>query len=257
MNLHRIFAFRELDDEPKPFLDHIEDLRTMLIKMVIVLGLAMTGSFFFRGALTHFLQAPLAAVDIHSAENLQSLGVADSMMISFQLAFYAGLTVSLPFLLFFLTEFILPALTPREREALLPTAVAGFALFLGGVAFAYLVVLPQTLAFFYADARSLGWSPTWTVREYYSFATQFLISFGLAFELPVAVLLLVRIGILDSAKLSKFRAHAVVIILFLAAVITPTTDVITLMLMGGPMYVLYELCVVVARFVERRPESQA
>jgi sec-independent protein translocase protein TatC len=90
------------------------------------------------------------------------------------------------------------------------------------------------------------------VREYYSFTTQFVISFGLAFELPVAVLLLVKLGILNYALLSRTRSFALVIILIVAAVITPTSDIVTLILMGGPMYLLYELCIGIAWFMERK-----
>ena len=127
-----------------------------------------------------------------------------------------------------------------------PAAALGSGLFLGGAAFSYFVVLPQTLEFFFKDAQSMNWQPTWTVREYYSFATQFVISFGLAFELPLAVLLLVKLGIVDHELLNRTRAFAVVVIFVLAALITPTSDILTLLLMGGPMYVLYVICIGIA-----------
>jgi sec-independent protein translocase protein TatC len=135
---------------------------------------------------------------------------------------------------------------------LYPAAAVGFGLFLGGVAFSYLVVLPQTLQFFFNDARAMHWQPTWTVREYYSFTTQFVIGFGLAFELPLAVLLLVKLGIVDYALLRRTRAFALVLIFIFAAVITPTSDIITLVLMGAPMYLLYEICIAISWFLERR-----
>jgi sec-independent protein translocase protein TatC len=253
----RIFNFRELSDEPKPFLDHIEDLRRMLIKMAIALGSAMVLSFFFRGWLFGIIQHPLNAVSSDLASKLQSLGVVDSFTISLELAFYAGIVLSFPFLLLFLSEFVLPALTLRERRYLFPASAIGFGLFLGGVTFAYFVVLPQTLVFFFRDAQSLGWHPTWTVREYYSFTTQFIIAFGLAFELPVVVLLLVKLGVLDVAGLKRIRPQALVAIMIFAAVLTPTQDVITLLLMGAPMYLLYEACIVIAAITQRREERAA
>ena len=137
-------------------------------------------------------------------------------------------------------------LTPKEKVMVFPAAALGSGLFLGGAAFSYFVVLPQTLEFFFKDAQSMNWQPTWTVREYYSFATQFVISFGLAFELPLAVLLLVKLGIVDHELLNRTRAFAVVVIFVLAALITPTSDILTLLLMGGPMYVLYEICIGIA-----------
>lgn len=252
MSLKRFFDFRDTRDESKPFLEHLEDLRRVLIKVAIALSLAMTLSFVFRSELAGIIQRPLIAVDPQRAANLQSLGVADSFTISLELSFYAGIVLSFPFLLLFLAEFILPALTAAEKRLLYPVAAVGFGLFLTGVAFCYFIVLPQTLEFFFKDAQSMHWQPTWTVREYYSFTTQFLLGFGLAFELPLAILVLVKLGIVDYALLQRTRAFALVIIFFLAAVITPTTDVVTLLLMGGPMYVLYEICILIAWFMEKR-----
>jgi sec-independent protein translocase protein TatC len=252
----KFFKFREIDDEPKPFLDHLEELRFMLIKMAITLAAAMTLAFLGRSYLFAVIQHPLVMVDASRLSNLQSLGVVDSFSISLNLAFYAGLVLSFPFLLFFLAEFVLPALTTAERKYLWPAAAIGFGLFLSGVLFSYFVVLPQTLNFFYHDAESLGWKPTWTVGEYYSFTTQFVIAFGLAFELPVVVLLLVKLGILDLAALKRLRPYAFIAVMIFAAVLTPTTDMVTMLLMGVPMYLLYELCIFIAAIMERRANAR-
>ncbi|MEI6035954.1 MAG: twin-arginine translocase subunit TatC [Verrucomicrobiae bacterium] len=251
MNLKRLFDFREMRDESKPFLVHLEELRAMLIKAVLTLCATMTLCFVFRSEIASLVQRPLVLVDPERAANLQSLGVADSFTISIDLAFYGGIILALPLLLLFLAEFVLPALTPREKRMLYPASAVGFGLFLAGVAFSYFVVLPQTLEFFFNDARSMHWQPTWTAREYYSFTTQFVISFGLAFELPLAVLLLVKLGIVNYELLRRTRPFALVIILVLAAIITPTSDVITLLLMGAPMYFLYEICIAISWFMGR------
>ncbi len=252
MSLKAFFNFRESRDEAKPFLAHLEDLRVTLIKICITLAVTMTLCFMFRSELAGLVQRPLDVVDSTLAANLQSLGVADSFTISLELAFYGGIVLAFPFLLLFLAEFVLPALTVAERRLLYPVALVGFGLFLGGVAFCYFVVLPQTLEFFFKDAQAMHWHPTWTVREYYSFTTQFLIGFGLAFELPLVVLVLVKLGIVDYAFLKRTRAFALVIIFVIAAVITPTTDLLTLVLMGGPMYVLYEICIAISWFMRDR-----
>ena len=252
MNLRSLFDFRETADEPKPLLDHIEDLRRMLIRMLAALVVAMGACFAFRSQLAAVVQRPLIAVDPERAANLQSLGVADSFTISLELAFYGGIVLAFPFLLWFLADFVLPALTPREKKMLFPAALVGFGLFLGGVVFCYFVVLPQALAFFFNDAQSMHWQPTWTVREYYSFTTQFVIAFGLAFELPLAVLLLVKLGIVDFETLRRTRAFALIVIFVFAAIITPTSDILTLVLMGAPMYVLYEACIGIAWMMERK-----
>lgn len=257
MDLRTIFSFREQEDEPRPFMDHLGDLRVMIIRIAVTLVAAMIGCFFFRDRLASFIQHPLLGVDPARANSLQSLGVADSMMISLDLAFYAGLVISFPLITFFLAQFLFPALNPKERGILLPVAAFGLVLFLAGISFAYFVVLPGTLDFFFKDAKAMKWNPTWTVREYYSFTTQFLIAFGLAFEMPMVVLALVKLGVLTAEKLRKTRSAAIVTIFTVAAFITPSPDMVTYLLMGGPMVVLYEFCIHLARWVQPKPENEA
>jgi sec-independent protein translocase protein TatC len=256
MKWQRLFDFRAMRDEPKPFLDHLEDLRIMLIKMLVVLGLMMAVAFAFQKIIVEIIERPLLAIDPNRA-SLTNFGVADPLTIAIELSFYAGLVMAFPFLVLFLAEFVLPALTPKERRMLYPAAGASLGLFLAGVSFAYYCVLPPTLNYFFDYSKSLNWKPLWSVREYFSFTTQFVVSFGLAFELPLAVLLLVKLEILSYEVLQKTRAFAVVIILFLAAIITPTTDMVTLILMGGPMYLLYEGCILIAWFTERKARRHA
>jgi len=251
MDLKGMFDFREMRDEPKPFLAHVEDLRRTVIKMVIVLVAMTVLSFAFQTQIVHVIERPLLAID-PEMKSLVNFGVADPLTIAIELSFYAGLVLSFPFLVFFLAEFVLPALTPTERRMLYPAAAVSLGLFLVGVAFAYFVVLPPTLDYFFKYSQDMNWRPQWSVREYFSFTTQFVISFGLAFELPLAVLLLVKLGIVDVALLRRTRAFAVVLIFFFAAVITPTSDLFTLLLMGGPMYVLYEICIIIAWLMERK-----
>jgi sec-independent protein translocase protein TatC len=251
MNWRRLFDFRELRDDPKPFLEHIEDLRKMLLKMLVVLGVMMAVAFACQKRIVEVIERPLLAFDPERT-NLTNFGVADPLTIAIELSFYTGLVMAFPFLVLFLAEFILPALTPKERRMLYPAAVFSFGLFLVGVLFAYYCVLPAALDYFFNYAQALNWRPLWSVREYFSFTTQFVISFGLAFELPLAVLLLVKLDILSHEVLQRTRAFAAVVILFLAAIITPTTDMFTLILMAGPMYLLYEGCILIAWLMERK-----
>ena len=254
MDIKNIFSFREQEDEAKPFMDHVGDLRVMIIRMAVTLVVATVAAFFFRDYLAAVIQRPLILVDPTRANSLQSLGVADSMTISLSLAFYAGLIISFPFLTLFLAQFLFPALKPGERKILLPVALFALLLFLAGISFAYLVVLPGTLDFFFKDAKAMKWNPTWTVREYYSFTTQFLIAFGIAFEMPMVVLALVKLGFLTAEKLRKTRSVAIIVIFTAAAFITPSPDLITYLLMGGPMVVLYEFCIWLAKWVEPKTE---
>ncbi len=259
MALKYLFKFREdpETDSVKPFLDHLEDLRWTLFKMAVTLVAAMMSCFAFRTRLVHIVQAPLQAIDARAISSLRTLGVTDSIMISFQLAFYAGLVLSFPLLLFFLAEFVLPALTPKEKKYVLPAIAIGFTLFLTGVSFCYYVVLPQTLAFFFKDTLKQGWTPGWTVRDYFSFVTQITLSFGLAFELPVAILVLVYIGVFTTTFLKRTRAYAIVIIMVFAAVIAPTPDPLTFLSLAIPMCLLYEVCIWLAFFVERKKQRSA
>jgi sec-independent protein translocase protein TatC len=224
MNISKIFKFREGDkgEAVKPFLDHLEDLRWVIVRMAVALGVAMMLAFCFRTMLVHILQAPLKAIDPKLLQSLISLGVADSMTISFQLAFYAGIVIAFPFLIYFAGQFILPA-----------------------------------LRFFFRDAQSLDWRPTWTVREYFSFVTQLCVGFGAAFELPVIVLVLVRLGVLSVALLRRTRAYAFLLIFIAAAFLAPTPDAVSMAMMGAPMYLLYEICILVAWMMERKRKKEA
>ena len=253
MALQDIFKFRELPESEttKPFLEHLEDLRWTVVKMAITLVIAMIVCFAFRSILVRVTQAPLHEVSSQIG-TLKALGITDSLVISFHLAFYAGIILSFPLLLYFLAEFVLPALTAVEKRFLLPAIFASFALFLLGVFVCYFWLLPKTILFFFRDTKSLGWEPTWTVQQYYSFVTRFTLGFGLAFELPVVVLALVRFGLMTYKFMARTRPYAIVLIFILATIITPTPDILTLIAMGLPMCMLYESCIWIAWFMERR-----
>ena len=212
MALRDIFKFRELPESEtsKPFLEHLEDLRWTIVKMAITLIATMLLCLAFRGTLVRVMQAPLHEVDPNVGA-LRALGITDSIVISFHLAFYAGIVVSFPLLLFFAAEFVLPALTVLEKKILFPAIAVSFALFLTGVLTCYFWLLPKTILFFFRDTQSLGWAPTWTVQQYYSFVTRFTIGFGLAFELPVVVLVLVRFGLLTYEFMARTRPYAIVL----------------------------------------------
>ena len=147
MNWQRFFDFRAMRDEPKPFLHHLEDLRMMLIKMVVVLVLMMGLGFAFQKTIVEVIERPLLLIDPERS-SLTNFGVADPLTIAIELSFYAGLVMAFPFLVLFVAEFVLPALTPKERRLLYPAAAVSFGLFLAGVFFAYYCVLPPALKYF-------------------------------------------------------------------------------------------------------------
>lgn len=187
---------------------------------------------------------------------MSALKPTETFMLSMKLSFFAGIVVSFPFLLAFILQFVLPGLHQNEKKMIWPALGIGFGLFLTGVAFAYFFVLPKALEFFYDWGNSLGVSNEWRIGEYITFATTFTLLFGLSFELPVVIMVLVKLGLLSYKTMSSTRSYAIVGIMIAAAILTPTPDVITLSLMAGPMYFLYEICIWLAWFHERKERRQ-
>ena len=252
--LKKVFSLREHreNEAVKPFLDHLEDLRTMLFKIVAVLGATMMACFAFRFRLMHLVELPLiSAIPEFATKGLTSLHPGDSMTVSIQLSFYAGIVLSFPLLLYFVADFVLPALTEKEKGFVLPGVGVSFALFLTGVLFCFKVVLPMTLNWLWNDQKNMGMQSDWTVAYYIGFATQFVLIFGLTFELHLVVIALVKMGLLNSGLLRRTRAYAVALILIGAAFIAPSADPVTMGVFAGPMYALYELCIWIAVWMER------
>ena len=187
---------------------------------------------------------------------MSALKPTETFMLSMKLSFFAGIILSFPLLLMFLLQFVLPGLHAHERKVMWPAMAVGFGLFLGGVLFSYYMVLPRALGFFYEWSGSLGVSNDWRIGEYISFATQFTLLFGLSFETPVIVMVLVKLGLLTYETMSRTRSYAIVAIFVAAAILTPTPDVFTLTLMALPMIVLYEICIWLA-WLDRRKNRQA
>lgn len=177
-------------------------------------------------------------------------------MLSMKLSLFAGVIVSFPLLLMYILQFVLPGLHSHEKKVLWPAMAVGFGLFLLGVSFAYFGVLPRALLFFSGWSGSLGVSNDWRIGEYISFAAQFTLLFGLSFELPVVVMVFVKLGLLTYETMSRTRSYAIVGIFVAAAVLTPTPDIFTLTLMALPMIVLYEICIWLAWFDRRKNRMQ-
>ncbi len=193
--------------------------------------------------------------EIDSRGNLRlmsALRPTETFMLSMKLSFFAGIVVAFPLLLMYVLQFVLPGLHGHERRMMWPALLVGFGLFLCGVFFAYFIVLPRALDFFYSWSGSLGVSNDWRIGEYISFATRFTLLFGLSFELPVVVMVLVKLGLLSYETMSRSRSYAVLAIFVTAAVLTPTPDAFTLILMALPMLVLYEICIWLAWLDARR-----
>ena len=183
---------------------------------------------------------------------MSALKPTEGFMLSMKLSFVAGIVLSFPLLLLFVLQFILPGLHSHEKRVLWPAMAIGFGLFLAGTAFAYFLVLPRTLLFFYQWSGDMGISNDWRIGEYISFATQFTLLFGASFELPVVVMVFVKLGLLGYETMSKTRSYAIVAIFVAAAILTPTPDIPTMCVMAAPMIVLYEICIWLAYFDRKK-----
>jgi len=243
-------------DQLKPFLDHLEDLRWMIIKMGVALILAIVLSFFFAANLLAVVIWPLQRVTGNAAEFLWTMEVTGGFTLAMQLSFYAGIVLACPLLLYYLADFIRPALTPAEKRLLRPVFLAGVGLFAAGAALAYFVVIPAGLRFFLEYNKYLGISSRWTVDNYVSFVSHMVLAFGICFELPLVVLVLAKLGVVSAKFLREKRSYVIVIIFIVAAVITPTTDMVNQALLAVPMCVLYEACIWIAWWMERKQRTK-
>jgi sec-independent protein translocase protein TatC len=247
----------ETAGEIKPFLDHLEDFRWMIIRMATALAVAMLISFGFGKQLFALIKYPL----YRAAENPEDFlftpfEVAGTFTLAIKLAFYSGLVLSAPLLLFFLLDFVLPALTFAEKRMVRPILAAAGLLFAMGVALAYFAVIPAALKFFIGHSQYfLGLTPKWSTTDYVAFVTQTMLAFGLSFEFPLIVLALAKMGIVSHEFLRTKRPYVVVFMFILAAVITPSTDIISQLFMAIPLCLLFEACIWITKWMERRRAS--
>ena len=189
--------------------------------------------------------------------NLINLGPVEGFYIAFQVAFYGGMVLASPFLLYFITSFVFPALKLHERKYVYRGLLFGISLFLCGVAFCYFILMPVALTASQMYSQWLGFGALqWRAQDYISFVCKFMLGMGLGFELPVVVLTLVKIGVLDYQTLRGMWRYMVVIVLVLGGVLT-TPEVVTQMLMAVPLYMLYEVTVWIAWYWDRQEKKRA
>ena len=240
--------------ETKPFLAHLEDLRWTLIRCA---GALLAGVLICAFSAKWILQALYRPYreSGHDPDKLININVVDPFSIHMEISVFGGVIVSLPLLLYFIGQFLLPALTPREKRFMAPIFLAGAVLFVVGVTFCYMFVIKAALQFFFSYSEYLGFGATWTAKALIDFEVQLLLGFGLAFEFPLVILVLNLLGIISAAQLASKRRHAAFIIFLVACSIIPSTDPFSLSLLSVPLYVLYEGCIWVARIMERKREA--
>ncbi len=183
---------------------------------------------------------------------LKAFGPMKGFMIALRIGFYGGFALSFPLIIYFIAQFVVPALRVREKQWLGRLAAAGSILFAIGVAFAYFIIMKIALWASVGFAEMLGLhADEWQAEEYISFVCMFLIGMGVAFQLPMVLLFLVKVGLLDYKKLAEWRMYAVVANLIVSAILTPTGDPVTLLLVAAPLHLLYEISIIIAWFMYR------
>lgn len=193
-------------------------------------------------------EAPASVSEV----TLHNFSPAESFMVAFHVALFAALAVASPFWIYFMGGFLLPALNLKERSVIFSWLGWSAALFIIGALSTYFLLLPIALRAAIQYSRLLGFSAQdWRAIEYINFTCKFIFGMGLGFQFPLVVLFLVKIGVLSHAQLAKYRRHVVVLSLILGAVLT-TPEVVTQVAMAVPLYLLYEICIWVAWYWERK-----
>ncbi len=232
------------------FTEHLEDLRWCLLKSFAAILLASTICYAFSEAIFQFTVAPLRQ-SLRPGQSLIGTGVTEAFFVQIKVALVAGVFFSCPVIFYQIWRFISPGLSGREKRLVLPFVLCATLFFLGGSFFCYRVVLPVAFLYFIEQYGTIGVTPAIRIGEYFTFFFRMILAFGVTFELPVLTFFLVRLGLWNyRLMLSSFR-YAIVGIFILAAILTPTPDVINQSLLAGPMLLLYLVSIGVA-YVWRR-----
>lgn len=233
----------EFDDELRmTLIDHLEELRDRLIKSAIALGAATIFSLIFAKQVLEAFKSLLPA-----DAPLQAFTPTETYVVYFKISLMCGLAFAMPVIVYQFVAFIVPGLTPQERRWLYLVGPGAGVLFVLGLFFAYFVILPFGLPILQGFLSDLV-VQQWRLDYYISFVVRFLIITGLIFETPLVIFFLSKIGVVSAERLSGGRRYAVVVAAGVAAVLTPTTDPFTMLLVMGPMILLYEFGILLAKF---------
>jgi sec-independent protein translocase protein TatC len=226
-------------------IEHLDELRSRIIKVgVAFFGVAIV-AWFFRERIFDWLLAPAGGA---LQGKLNVTGVTEQLFTDMKLALYTGFLLTIPVLLYQVWAFVAPAVGDMGRAFTYTIISMASALFIAGVAFGYFIVLPVGTQFL------LGWDterfdPIITAQSYLPFVTRFLLAFGIVFELPAATYVAAKLELVDAPLLKRYRKHAIVLNTVLAAALTPGQDPYSMVLMAVPMIVMYELSILIARYV--------
>ena len=249
----------ELAGTEQPFVAHLMELRDRLVKALIAVGIAAAVLFFYPGPgpLYDLLAAPLVQ-HLPKGATLIATSVISPFMVPIKILFMAAFLAALPVVLYQVWAFVAPGLYSHEKKLVLPLVMSSTFLFFVGVAFCYFFVFGQVFAFIQSFApKSI--TPAPDIEEYLSFVLTMFLAFGIAFEVPIVVVVLARLGIVSVEKLKSFRGYFVVGAFIVAAVVTPP-DVVSQLSLAIPMCILYEAGIWAAHiFIKhtKAPEDEA
>ena len=244
----------ELAGTEQPFVQHLMELRDRLLKAIAAIGVAALILFFFPGpgALYDFLAAPLVA-HLPAGATLIATSVISPFMVPLKILLMSAFLVALPFVLWQVWAFVAPGLYSHEKRLVLPLVVSSTVLFFIGVAFCYFFVFGQVFSFIQGFApKSITAAPD--IEAYLGFVMTMFLAFGLAFEVPIAVVVLARLNVVSVEKLKSFRGYFIVVAFVIAAIVTPP-DVVSQLALAIPMCLLYELGIWAAQLFIRHTKA--
>ncbi len=227
------------DEYRLTIVEHLEELRDRLIVIVIALVVSTAFSLTFTEWLLKALIKPLGATPI-------AIHPVESFIVYFKVALIAGVALAMPVILYEIVRFLLPALTTQERRYLYFLLPGGTLSFIGGLAFAALIMLPAAINFLHTFMSGTI-TQQWTIENYINFVTTIVFWMGIVFELPLVIFFLAKLGIVNAPMLSRFRRFWVLAAAVIAAAITPTPDPVNMLIVMGPLILLYEVGILLAR----------
>ena len=250
----------ELNENKLPLLVHLVELRSRLIKTMIMITLLFVIFYLFADNIYNFLVQPYAnAVEGEEGRRLIFTALHETFFTYIRVALFAALFISLPFLLIQLWIFVAPGLYKNEKNVVVPYLLATPILFILGSALVYYLIMPLAIKFF-LSFESIGGNGALPIQleakvnEYLSLIMRLILAFGLCFQLPVALTLMARVGLVSSEGLKKNRKYVIVGIFAIAAILTPP-DPISQIGLGIPILLLYELSIIAVSFIEKRKNS--
>ncbi len=244
----------QVDTSEQPFLDHIIELRSRILRTLLVIMLLFFPTYYFANDLYQFVAAPLMA-HLPNSGSMIATEVASPFLTPFKLAIFTAIFVGMPFVLHQGWSFISPGLYLHEKKFALPLLISSISLFYLGVAFAYFLVFPLVFEFL-AAVTPEGVTMMTDINRYLDFVLKMFFAFGFAFEIPIATLLLSWSGLATADGMARKRPYVIVGCFVVAMLLTPP-DVISQLLLAIPTWMLFELGVFLARFAEKRRDAAA